>query len=53
MKTYRLEVYGQLNGVECHLFGRENITLKTALHIIRTLNLETYQLIEEDTCDTI
>ena len=47
MKTYRLEVYGRLNGLECHLFGRENITLKTALRLIRTLTTETYQLIVE------
>ena len=48
MKTYRLEVYGHIDGMGlAHLFGRENITLKTALRLIRGLTTETYQLIEE------
>jgi hypothetical protein len=26
MKTYRVEVFGDLTGIYCHLYGRENLT---------------------------
>jgi len=47
MKTYRLEVYGFLNGIHCHLFGRENLSYKQAQRLIMGLTTETYSLIEE------
>ena len=47
MKTYRLEVYGHLGGIFCHLYGLENLSLTKALVHIQTLTTETYQLVEE------
>jgi hypothetical protein len=26
MKTYRVEVFGDLTGIYCHLYGRDNLT---------------------------
>lgn len=48
MTTYRVEVYGWLQGIYCHLLGVENLSKTQMLEYIKTLKENTYLVAEED-----
>ena len=42
--TYRIEVYGWLQGIHCHLYGEENLTWNQLMAKIASLTTETYTI---------